>query len=285
MLVATALHAQIDTSKISDGIYHGDGKEVPMWRLFYHDNLSGNTVRLRNLPLDSLPDEINIRLLRDSSKFCFPIKNIITSPYGWRARWNRPHRGVDILLRTGDPVRACFSGVVRIARPLGGYGNTVVLRHENGLETLYGHLSKILVKPRQVVKAGDIIGLGGNTGRSTGPHLHFEVRFQYEPFDPEWLLDFKSYGLRTRRLHLDKTYFGISRPKDNKPPIFKADISIIKERPINNKKDNSKEHYYIVRRNDTFERIAEIHGTTVEKLQKLNPNVKRLKQGQKIRVH
>ena len=262
-------------------IYDGDGSDVPMWRLFYRDNLASNLVRVRTLPLDSLPDEVNIRLLKDSGDFCFPMKNVITSPYGWRDRWQRPHRGVDILLRTGDPVRACFPGVVRIARPMGGYGNLVVVRHENGLETVYGHLSKILVKPRQMVDAGDIIGLGGSTGRSTGPHLHFEVRFQYEPFDPEWILDFTNYTLRTRRLHLDKTYFGISRPKDRKHPIFKADKSIIKERPLNKLR---REVYYEIKQGDTLERIAMMHSTSVEQLKELNPKLKKAKAGLRIRV-
>lgn len=275
------LHGQESKSVLTGNRYEGDGSDVLLWQLFYHDNLSNSHVRVRNLPLDSLPDEINIRLVNDSNSFCFPMRNIITSPYGWRDRWNRPHRGVDILLRTGDPVRACFKGVVRIARPMGGYGNCVVLRHENGLETLYAHMSKIMVKPRQVVKAGDIVGLGGSTGHSTGPHLHFEVRFAYEPFDPEWLLDFKTYSLRTRRLHLDKTYFGISRPKGKRPPIFKADKSIIKESPIRRK---AKEIYHTVKRGETLELIALQHSTTVEKIKELNPDLKKPKEGQKIRV-
>ena len=283
MLTPLTLAAQPDATPRHKAaqIYCGDGSEVPMWRLFYNDNMAGNLVRLRTLPLDSLPDEINIRIVKDSGGFCFPIKNIITSPYGWRTRWERPHRGVDILLRTGDPIHACFPGVVRIARPMGGYGNVIVIRHENGLETVYGHLSKIMVKPLQIVEAGEVIGLGGSTGRSTGPHLHFEVRFQYEPFDPEWILDFKNYSLRTRRLHLDKTYFGISRPKGNKPPIFKADKSIIKERPF---KQQAKEVYYEIQRGDTLEKIAMLHSTTVDQLKELNPKLKKAKPGLRIRI-
>lgn len=274
--------AQQETiARQSARFYEGDGHEVTAWHFFYNDNFSGSLVRVRNLPLDSLPDGINLRVIHDSNEFCFPVKNIITSPYGWRTRWERPHRGVDILLNTGDPVRACFPGVVRIARPMGGYGNLVVIRHNNGLETCYGHLSKINVKPRQIVDAGDTIGLGGNTGRSTGPHLHFEVRFQYEPFDPEWLLDFKTYTLRTRKLHLDKTYFGISRPKDKKTPIFKADRSIIKERPTNNP---PKERYHVVNQGETLELIAIMHRTTVEEIKELNPKLKKAKVGMKIRV-
>lgn len=281
LLSAVALHAQQNNAKKESQFYEGDGSEVLLWKLFYHDNLSGSAVKLRQLSMDSLPDEVNLRLIKDSSEFCFPMKNIRTSPYGWRASFNRAHRGVDILLRTGDPVRACFPGVVRIARTMGGYGNVVVLRHENGLETVYGHMSKILVKPRQIVKAGDVLGLGGSTGNSTGPHLHFEVRFQYEPFDPEWLLDFNNYTLRTRRLHLDKTYFGISIPKGNKPPVFKADKSIIKERPMRTK---PKEVYHTAKRGESLDLIAMQHSTTAEELRRLNPDLKKVKEGMKIRV-
>lgn len=282
MMMAGVAIAQDDiTDKKEPRFYNGDGSEVRMWRLFYNDNLSGNLVRLRQLSMDSLPDEVHFKILPDTGKFVFPMKNIITSPYGWRTRWQRPHRGVDILLRTGDPVHVCFSGVVRIARSMGGYGNVVVVRHYNGLETVYGHLSKIMVKPRQIVDAGDIIGLGGSTGRSTGPHLHFEVRFQYEPFDPEWILDFKNYSLRTRNLHLDKTYFGISAPKGNKHPIFKADKSIIKETRVKQKPEPK---YVEIVYGDTFEIIAMKHSTTVEKLKELNPNLKKLKPGKQIRI-
>ena len=250
-------------------------------RLFYYNDMAGDRVRLRTLPIDSLPDEVNIRLVGDTSEFCFPMKNVITSPYGWRSRWNRPHRGVDILLRTGEPVRCCFPGTVRIARPMGGYGNLVVVRHPNGLETVYAHMSKILVRQSQQVQAGDTLGLGGSTGHSTGPHLHFEVRFQYEPFDPEWILDFRNYTLRTRRLHLDKTYFGITPPKGKDRQAFKADESIIKERPV---RQAPREVRYTVKKGDTWERVALTHSTTVERLKEINPGVRKLKPDIEIRI-
>lgn len=250
-------------------------------RLFYYDEMCGDRVRLRALPLDSLPDEVNIRLIADTADFCFPMKNIITSPYGWRSRWNRPHRGVDILLNTGTPVRSCFPGTVRIARNMGGYGNMVLVRHPNGLETVYAHMSKLLVKAGQYVHAGDTLGLGGSTGHSTGPHLHFEVRFQYEPFDPEWILDFKNYSLRTRRLHLDKTYFGITPPKGKGRQPFKADESIVKEKTV---RQQPREVRYTVKRGDTWERVAMMHSTTEERLHDINPGVKKLKAGIEIRI-
>ena len=121
---------------------------------------------------DEMPDSFRINLRH----FCMPTPSrVITSNFG--PRWGRSHDGLDIKVYIGDTIRAAFSGKVRIVRyDGGGYGNFVVIRHNNGLETLYGHMSKQLVDENQVVRAGDPIGLGGNTGRSTGSHLHFETR-------------------------------------------------------------------------------------------------------------
>jgi murein DD-endopeptidase MepM/ murein hydrolase activator NlpD len=203
---------------------------VPLWYdAFPHHRVNP----LGRTTLDLMPDEINLLLARDSADFCFPVCNPKTSNYGWR--WQRGHHGVDIGLNTGDPVHSAFAGVVRVASRMGGYGNCVVIRHPNGLETLYGHLSKINVQPNQPVAAGEVIGLGGSTGNSTGPHLHFECRFLYQTFDPEWILDFSNYSLRTRHLHLDKSYFGIRQPRKGQNLDYKADESIIKE-PKNGKK-------------------------------------------------
>ena len=219
-----AVKAIRQAAKEDDNSAEIDRSIVPLWYdAFPHHRVNP----LGRTTLDFLPDEINILLVRDSADFCFPVANPKTSNYGWR--WQRGHHGVDIGLNTGDPVRCAFSGVVRVASRMGGYGNCVVVRHPNGLETLYGHLSKINVQPNQPVTAGDVIGLGGSTGNSTGPHLHFECRFLYQTFDPEWILDFSNFTLRTRRLHLDKSYFGIRQPRKGQALDYKADQSIIKE--------------------------------------------------------
>ncbi len=258
--------------------------------MWYGNAFSDCRVKPHNCRLDSLPDEIRISLVSDSSVFCFPVRGIITSPYGWR--WNRPHRGTDIRLNTGDPVRCAFDGVVRIARAMGAYGNLIVVRHHNGLETVYGHLSKINVKPMQVVKAGNIIGLGGSTGRSTGPHLHFEVRFQYEPIDPEWILDFSTYSLRSKRLHLDKSYFGIRQPRHGDAPVYKADESHVAEEPEPTKeskpakadKSKSNERYYVVQEGDTLSDIAQKFDITVRQLRQYNKSLKQPHAGDRLRV-
>ena len=126
------------------------------------------------------------------SKFEAPIESRVTSEYG--PRWGRFHAGIDIALKKGDSVRCAFDGQVRIGQKFNkdGYGWYVVIRHDNGLETLYGHLSRPLVCNDQKVKAGDVIGLGGSTGRSTGPHLHFETRFLGIPMNPRNIIDFEN---------------------------------------------------------------------------------------------
>ena len=134
----------------------------------------------------ALPDSFDINLRH----FCMPTPSrVITSNFG--SRWGRQHKGLDIKVYIGDTIRAAFSGKVRIVRyEAGGYGNYIVIRHNNGLETVYGHLSKQLVHENQTVKAGQVIGLGGNTGRSTGSHLHFETRLCGMALNPALMFDF-----------------------------------------------------------------------------------------------
>ncbi|MBD5317220.1 MAG: M23 family metallopeptidase [Bacteroides sp.] len=155
-----------------------------------------------------IPETANI----DVRGFVMPIKSKVTSPYGWRARFGRMHRGVDLSLHVGDTIRAAFSGKVRLTRnEPRGYGNYVVMRHDNGMETVYGHLSKFLVKPNQRVKAGDPIALGGNTGRSTGPHLHFETRYLGLAINPAAIIDFDNYTTHKDVYAFSKTSYDKSQ--------------------------------------------------------------------------
>ena len=144
----------------------------------------------------ALPAEYRI----DLRKFHMPCDSrMVTSHYGYRRSFRRQHYGTDIKVFVGDTIRAAFSGKVRVVEDQGrrrGYGKYIVIRHPNGLETLYGHLSKHLVKADQIVKAGDVIGLGGNTGRSTGSHLHFETRFLGQFINPEKLFDFEAQDVK-----------------------------------------------------------------------------------------
>lgn len=137
-----------------------------------------------------LPEEYKI----DLRHFCMPTDSRkITSNYGYRPRFGRQHKGIDVKVYIGDTIRSAFSGKVRIVNfQKGGYGKYIVIRHPNGLETIYGHLSKHLVRENQIVEVGEPIGLGGNTGRSTGPHLHFETRLLGEAINPAEMFDFEA---------------------------------------------------------------------------------------------
>ena len=135
-----------------------------------------------------VPDSFRINL----KHFCMPTQSrVVTSNFG--PRWGRQHKGLDIKVYIGDTIRSAFSGKVRIVRyEAAGYGKYIVIRHPNGLETIYGHLSKQLVDENQEVRAGDVIGLGGNTGRSTGSHLHFETRLCGVALNPALMFDFRN---------------------------------------------------------------------------------------------
>jgi len=215
---------------------------------------------------------IFLELVDDDDCFFYPPveSNRVTSHYGWR--WNRMHRGTDIGLNTGDTIRAVFDGVVRMDRyNPGGYGNYIVIRHYNGLETLYAHMSMMLVSRNQVVRAGDPIGLGGSTGRSTGPHLHFETRYKGQAFDAERIFDFENQQLKDSAIWIEKNWF--------MNPTTQANRSVPAKSVTGPK-------YHTVRKGETLGHIARKYGTSVTKLCQLNGirSSSILRIGQKIRV-
>ncbi|MBL7138454.1 MAG: peptidoglycan DD-metalloendopeptidase family protein [Bacteroidales bacterium] len=151
---------------------------------------------------DSIQDTVLV-LTSAEMTFCMPVplEHLIR-------RFMYTHKGLDIRLKPGDTVRAAFDGVVRYARyNRGGFGNLIILRHYNGLETFYAHLSKIKVAVNQVLKAGEMVGLGGSSGRSRGPHLHFEIRYQDVPIDPRRIIDLDSCMLVANMLPIRKEIF------------------------------------------------------------------------------
>lgn len=148
----------------------------------------------------------------DVTGFYMPVPGQLTSSYGYRPRFRRMHRGVDLNLNTGDTVRAAFNGRVRIVNyEAGGYGKYVVIRHDNGLETVYAHFSKHLVERNQFVKAGEPIGLGGNTGRSFGAHLHFETRYMGVAVNPAAIIDFGNATVHSDVFTFNKTTYQNAR--------------------------------------------------------------------------
>lgn len=156
----------------------------------------------------TIPDHHDI----DVSEYVTPCPGHVTSNYGYRSRFRRMHYGIDLKLQVGDTVRAAFSGKVRLTKyERRGYGYYVVIRHTNGMETVYGHLSRFLVKPDQYVKAGEPIALGGNTGRSTGAHLHFETRYLGIPINPTAIIDFDNQVTHKDIFSFDKRTYAKSQ--------------------------------------------------------------------------
>ena len=155
-----------------------------------------------------VPDKFTI----DVRGFVVPVPGAVTSGYGYRPRFGRMHKGVDLRLKMNDTVVAAFEGKVRVVNYEGkGYGNYVIIRHPNGLETVYGHLNKHLVKEGQIVRAGQAIGLGGSTGRSTGPHLHFETRFMGYAINPAGIIDFANKCTHTDQYTFSKKTYTQAR--------------------------------------------------------------------------
>jgi murein DD-endopeptidase MepM/ murein hydrolase activator NlpD len=199
--------------------------------LEYWDNAQVFTYE--NVTYADLPLKIEIPLVKNDDKFQITWYGNLNFKYGWR--WGRMHRGLDLFLRTGDSVVSAFNGVVRYARfNSSGFGNCVVVRHLNGLETVYGHLSKISVSENQYVQAGELVGLGGTTGRSNGPHLHFETRYKDFSIDPETFADVRSSKLLSDTFVLYKNSLqAIRYPTAS---VSKKKNKYSKKRPVKNSK-------------------------------------------------
>jgi LysM repeat protein len=209
--------------------------------------------------LTKMKDTVWLCLDGDSlGEFTMPIDGPVTSRYKYRN--GKFHNGIDLDLETGDTVVSAFDGVVRYARKnSGGFGNLVIIRHYNGLETYYAHLSKLLAFSGQKIKSGEVLGLGGNTGHSFGSHLHFEVRFYDSSMNPEELIDFKKKELKNTNLLLHKTMF--------RPGVTPSDQW--KKKP-NGRTEYVAKKYYKVRSGDTLSAIAERNRTSVNTLCRLN---------------
>jgi len=184
-----------------------------------------------------------LRLVDSVSLFAMPLKNRINSNFGWR-KW-KYHYGIDLGLNVGDSIISTFDGMVRVVKKSKSYGNCIVIRHNNGLETLYAHLSRTLVVPDQEVKAGELIGLGGNTGHSSGPHLHFEMRYLGGALNPNEIIDFRNFALLTDSIVIDRCSFE-----------YLDDVQ--------------KARYYSIRRGDSLSKIAHKLGVPMSKICKLN---------------
>lgn len=235
--------------------------EFPAFDLY--PNWSNTNVH--NYANATIPESYTI----DMTGFCMPTTHTrITSPFGPRRR--RMHNGLDIKVYVGDTIRAAFDGKVRIVRTeRRGYGQYIVIRHDNGLETVYGHLSKQLVKENQLVKAGELIGLGGNTGRSTGSHLHFETRFLGIPINPALLFNFPKQDI------VADTYT-FKRGKGSTKSSAGTYVAAGKDGVI---------RYHKVRSGDSLSKIASQRGVSIDTLCRLNRITRKttLRPGQVLR--
>jgi murein DD-endopeptidase MepM/ murein hydrolase activator NlpD len=198
-----------------------------------------------------------------------------TSNFGYR--WGRWHNGSDLDLETGDTVRSTYDGMVRIVAWDGsGYGRFVVVRHYNGLETLYGHLSKQLVESGQMVKAGEVIGLGGSTGRSTGSHLHYENRYEGNPFDPRHIFDWDNKMIKSDHFLLTSSVWNHLRGKSSRSEFESGDAPVAYTRSV----------LHRVRSGDTLSSIAGKYGVSISSIARRNRMSTRatLRIGQKLRI-
>ena len=220
----------------------------------------------------AIPDTFKINL----RGFCMPTDNrVVTSNFG--ARWGRRHKGIDVKVYIGDTIRAAFSGKVRMVKyEAGGYGKYVVIRHGNGLETIYGHMSKHLVAEDEIVEAGQPIGLGGNTGRSTGSHLHFETRLCGVALNPALMFDFKNqdvvgdYYMFYRDTYQKESIVAnrlrgvggkgkIEADEDTELAIAAPEATYAKD-----------VKFHKVKRGETLASIARKRGTTIDEICRLN---------------
>ncbi len=202
----------------------------------------------------------------DVRNYFIPHNGKVTSPYGYRKRFGRMHKGTDIGIRSNDTIYAAFDGKVRLTNyEAKGYGNYIIIRHPNDLETVYGHLNKFLVKPDQVVKAGDPIALGGNTGRSTGPHLHFETRYMGYAINPSAIFDFANHTTHTDKYTFSKSTY--TQPRNYAPSREMANAPVTT--PYK-QSTTAKSSTYKVKKGDTLSKVARANGISLARLRKLN---------------
>lgn len=225
-----------------------------------YNKWSSSKVHPYKVDLSKMTDTIPLVLEHSECDYAHSVCGKINSNFGYRR--SRFHYGIDVDLTIGDNVLASFEGIVRVAKYDKTYGRVIVIRHQNGLETLYAHLSKFEVEVGDYVQAGDLIALGGNSGRSTGPHLHFEVRYLGEPINPNDIIDFETGKLKSGDLNLSEVHF--------------AYLKEIRRRK-----------YYRVRSGDSLSRIAYNKGVTITKICKLNriSRTSILQIGQRIRYN
>jgi len=262
-----------------DGIVNAELHEIIKGdsNYLWKENWDTQVPYTRDNDLSKIPDTLWLcNVDSNHNKFCMPHPGLVTSRFKYRGR--KFHYGIDVDLVTGDTLSSCFDGIVRYAKyNTGGYGNLVIIRHYNGLETYYAHLEKLFVSANQEVQAGEHIGLGGNTGHSTGDHLHFEIRLFGNALNPEEVIDFKNRQLKSENLFIHAGMFAYKRKSSSKS----NSSSKTKTLP-----GDDKVTYHKVRSGDSLFAMSLKYNTSLDKICKLNEikASKILKIGEMIKV-
>ena len=256
--------------------------QIPAYSL-YDRYWDVQNLRSRALDIPFANDRLMLLLVQDGNhNFVFPCTyNELTQPYGPTKRGDF-HPGVDLSVDYQTLVKCCFDGVVRMAKIYGDYGLLVVIRHYNGLETVFAHLDKICVKPGQIVNAGDVIGQAGRSGNVKECTLHFETRFMNEPFDPALMIDFDEENLLRNTLSLTPEDFRIVSIDETAASRTAPETGTV----LDFDSDDGSSQYHIVKKGENLYRIAQDYHTTMDKILKLNnlENPDKISEGQKLRV-
>lgn len=287
--IQTQFLAQQDTSSSSDtqsididtslAVFIQETYQIPCYGLYdeYWDteNLSS---RFLQVPFWGNPLRI-ILVQSNNNAFFYPCLGELKTKYGETK--NGLHPGIDFTLTFGSPVRNCFDGVVRMAKKYGDYGQLVVVRHYNGLETVYANLSRILVQPGQIIQAGHVIGASGKSVKTGLDVLHFETRFMNECFNPALFIDFESKELIDNTLILNEKDLAIVARQQAAQQTEKIKAEKSERIP-----ENSKGVYHIVKAGETMYRIALEHNISLARLLEINNMTETdvISVGQKIRL-
>ena len=259
-----------DSIKLYNDIYENRLLELDSLTVFSENWDTINIFAFGKADYKRTLDTCAISLLNNGEEFFMPYIGTVISRFGWRRGYH--HNGIDIRLKTGDTIVSAFDGIVRYAGwNRGGYGYLVIIRHYNGIETYYAHLSKLLCQRNQEVKAGDTIARGGNTGKSYGPHLHFETRFKDNPFNPELIIDFENNKLKSDTLVLMPEEFAYLKSRRR----TSGGVSGVLEG-----------NYHIVYSGDTLWAISRKYNISISQICSMNgiSEDSKLQIGQKIRV-
>jgi murein DD-endopeptidase MepM/ murein hydrolase activator NlpD len=266
---------ETDVVEVVDSVYVGDEWVKAAEYYVIWDARTINPYGLDPLEFDE-PVDLKLYDASINRMWATPMEETkATSQFGYR--WGRWHNGTDLDLDTGDSVRSTYDGMVRIVAFNGsGYGKFVLVRHYNGLETLYGHMSQQLVESGQMVKAGQVLGLGGSTGRSTGSHLHYENRYEGNAFDPRNIFDWDNKQIRSDHFMLTSSVWKHLRGKSSKSEFEAGDAHVSQSRSVLHK----------VRSGDTLSSIAGKYGVSISAIAKRNRISTRstLRLGQKLRI-